>query len=195
MNKLILTPENIDQIADKAVQVLRTGGAILIPFDTVYGFICDPKNEQALEKIFHLKERQESKTIGIAVASLSELDKIAEIANPEFINNKIPGRYTFILKSKNQAFSQYCYQDGTIGVRIPDNDLISKITSLSGPIAQTSANKSGLPNCLSIQEIKAQFSQTELNSIDLIIDGDKIENGKPSVIWDITKEEPSLIER
>ncbi len=190
-----LNQENINEIASKAAETIKNGGIALVPFDTVYGFICDPSNSSALEKIFHLKERDENKTIGLAVSSLSDIEKIAETLNPEFISARIPGRYTFILKSKNDSFSKYCYQNGTIGVRVPDNSLIIKIASLFGPIAQTSANKSGLSNCLSIPEVIAQFPPAEFNNIDLIVDGGKIENGKPSQIWDMTKKEPSLIER
>lgn len=195
MDNEIKLADNLDSVAEKTVRILQAGGVILAPFDTVYGFICDPSDNIALEKIFHLKARDKNKTIGLAVSSLSEIEKIAEVPNRAFIEEKIPGKFTFILRSKDTSFSAYCYQAGTIGVRVPDNELILKITEHFGPIAQTSANKSGLPNCLSMQEIQAQFSSKDLSEIDLIVISDEILNGTASEIWDMTKGEPIQIER
>jgi L-threonylcarbamoyladenylate synthase len=195
MDNEIKLADNLESVAEKTVRILLAGGVILAPFDTVYGFICDPSNNIALEKIFRLKARDNNKTIGLAVSSLSEIEKIAEVPNRAFIEEKIPGKFTFILRSKNMSFSAYCYQSGTVGIRVPDNELILKIAEHFGPIAQTSANKSGLPNCLSMQEIQAQFSKEELGAMDLVINGVDIKEGKPSEIWNITGKEPVLIER
>jgi L-threonylcarbamoyladenylate synthase len=195
MNNQIKLSDNLELVVEKAIKILNSHGIILIPFDTVYGFICDPSDNIALEKIFRLKKRNKNKTIGLAVSSLFEIEKIAEVPNRAFIEEKIPGKFTFILKSKNTNFSPYCYQTGTVGVRVPDNELVLKIAEHFGPIAQTSANKSGLPNCLSMQEIQAQFSKEELGAIDLIVNGGDIKEGKPSEIWNITEKEPTLIER
>jgi L-threonylcarbamoyladenylate synthase len=163
---------NITNIQKQVIEVLGKGGIALLPFDTVYGFICDPKNEEAIERIFKLKERNINKTIGIAVSSLEQSKEIAKIDDQEaFMKFKIPGKYTFILKAKDQSLSKYCYHNSTVGVRIPDQELILMVASKFGPIAQTSANKSGKPNCLSISDIQAQFSSDELNSVDLVIDG------------------------
>lgn len=195
MNKLISSRNNINQIAQESNKVLGSGGIILLPFDTVYGLICDPKNSMAIEKIFQLKGRDKNKTIGLAVSSMSELNKIAHLTFPDFIKEKIPGRYTFIARSKNDIFSPQCYQGDTVGVRVPNNSLILKIASSFGPIAQTSANKSGQVNCFSLDQIQAQFSTDELSLIDLNIDGGEIEHGQPSEIWDVTGTYPVKIER
>lgn len=196
MAYLQLDMENIENIAKEATAVLNSGGIILAPFDTVYGLICDPKNDQAIERIFKLKERDVNKNMGIAVSSLKQLDTI--ILTPEYeelIKEKTPGRYTFILKITEKEFSPYCYRNETIGVRIPEHKLILKIAEKFGAVAQTSANKSGKPNCFSLSDVKAQFSQTEIDSIDMIIDGGVIESKSPSEIWDLTAEIPIRIER
>lgn len=195
MNKLTIARDNINQIAEESIKILNTGGMILLPFDTVYGLICDPKNSMAIEKIFRIKGRDENKTIGLTVSSMSELNKIAHLTFPDFIKEKIPGRYTFIVRSKGNIFSKQCYQNSTLGVRIPDSNLIQKIVSQFGPIAQTSANKSGQVNCFSLDQIQAQFSTDELSLIDLNIDGGEIEHGQPSEIWDVTGTYPVKIER
>ena len=195
MNKLISSRDNINQIAQESIKILNTGGIVLLPFDTVYGLICDPKNFKSIEKIFQLKGRDRNKTVGLAVSSMSELNKIAHLTLPDFIKEKIPGRYTFIVRSNENIFSPQCYRGDTLGVRVPNSSLILKIVSSFGPIAQTSANKSGQTNCYSVVQIESQFTNDELSSIDLIIDGGEIEHGQPSEIWDVTGTCPIKIER
>lgn len=214
MNYIKLDNDNISQIAAKSTEILNSGGIVIAPFDTVYGFIADPTNDTAIKKIFSLKKRPETKTIGLAVASIEQLESIAALNHRDFIESRIPGKYTFILSSRTEtrdpepivlssrtavrdpgSISKYCSQNGTIGVRIPDNQLILEICRQFGPIAQTSANLGGQPNCFSIENIRAQFSEESLSSIDLIIDGGELEKGNSSEIWDLTKEEPVRIER
>jgi L-threonylcarbamoyladenylate synthase len=192
---LKLNKNNINEIAEKTVEVIRSGEIAVVPFDTVYGFITDPKNNFALEKIFSLKDREINKTVGIAISSPKELGKIAVLDDFNFINKKVPGPYTFILSSQKKDFSRYCYNDSTIAIRIPDNKLILKVTKIFGPIAQTSANKSGQLDCFSVEEINEQFSPYELNKVSLVVDGGKIESNGSSQIWDLTGSKPKKIER
>lgn len=182
-----------------AGEVIKGGRVIVAPFDTVYGFLCDPRNEKAILKIFDLKKRPTLKTIGLAVSDISELKKIAELSEKqeEFITDKTPGRYTFIVKAKKDAgLPGYCLQNGTIGVRIPDSELIlGLIKEAGGVIAQTSANVSGMPNCYSINDLNNQYDPIELEKVDLIIDSGKIEDSGASEIIDLTGTEPKIIER
>jgi len=185
-----------EKIAGKVVEIIANGGIVCLPFDTVYGLVCDPKNQTAIEKIYRLKERDTAKSIGLAVDSITSLQRIAEIRFDDFISERTPGLFTFILVAKEKHFSKHCYKDGTIGVRIPDSKLILEICQKrKGAIAQTSANKSGQPNVSSIEDLKSQFTKEELSQIDLILDGGAIRSQGPSEIYDLTGDEPRKIER
>ncbi|MFA7254193.1 MAG: L-threonylcarbamoyladenylate synthase [Patescibacteria group bacterium] len=199
MNNIIkLSENNLTSTAKTASWIIKSGGIIIAPFDTVYGFACYPGNDQTIEKIFTLKGRDLKKTIGTALSDIEMLNSfaIANEFNIKFIKERTPGKFTFIMKAKNFVLSKYCYQDETIGVRIPDSDLILQIAQESGGvIAQTSANKAGEHNCFSLDDLKAQFSEDELSQIDLIIDGGTIESGEASEIWDLTGKKPVKAKR
>lgn len=187
---------NYMEISEMAGKVVKKGGIVLAPFDTVYGFVCDPKNDKALLKIFKLKEREQSKTIGIAVDHTMRVQKFSQSKLWDFTEGKVPGPYTFIVNANERVLSKYCYKDNTLAFRIPNAELIYEVILESdGIIAQTSANKAGKPNCFSIDDIRSQFREDELDTVDLIIDEGKIENSKPSEIWDLTGETPKKIER
>ncbi|MEI7792639.1 MAG: L-threonylcarbamoyladenylate synthase [Candidatus Berkelbacteria bacterium] len=199
MKEIILDTDHNDAAIRAAADVIGAGGIVCLPFDTVYGFVCDPTNSAAIDSLNLLKGRSASKTIGIVAYSISDLKRIVQTdaEAEQFIAGKTPGKYTFILNDKTRsAISDLCKRDGTIGVRIPDNDLVlAAAEAAGGYLAQTSANKSGEPNCYSVDEIKAQFSESEIENIGLIIDGGKIESSAPSEIWNLTKKPFQKIER
>ena len=195
-NIVKLNTDNQDQLTSQAAQIIKSGGVVILPFDTVYGFACDARNNAAILKIFELKNRDLSSTIGIAVNSWKSLDKIGETeTHRDFIKKNIPGKYTFIVQAKKMSISNHCQKDDTIGIRVPDSKFILDIIAKSGGlIAQTSANKTGLPNCFSIDEVKNELKD-RLEVVDLIIDGGQIKSQGPSEIIDLTDSDPINITR
>lgn len=200
MKTIILGNQNkTSDVVKQASDIIRGGGVIILPFDTVYGFACDPKKATALQKIYELKNRPTQKTIGLAVSKIKTLESIAETSTSinKYVSDRTPGKFTFILKKKTGTFiSEFCVLNNNIGIRIPDSKLILEIIAVSGGIiAQTSANISGQPNCFSVNDIRRQFSSTNLDKIDLIVDGGKLKHDKPSKITDLTGEVPREIKR
>ncbi|MEI6499336.1 MAG: L-threonylcarbamoyladenylate synthase [bacterium] len=199
MNIIKLNHDNFVSTIEQSAEIIQRGGLVIAPFDTIYGIIASPFDDKVLEKIFIIKQRPPEKTIGIAVDSLSSAMNFAQVSESQkqFINDRIPGRFTFILKTNPNTLSEYCLRDNTVGVRIPDSDLILSIARSSGGIiAQTSINRSGQPNCYSIDDIISQFSAEELSHIDLIIDGGELDReGSPSALWDLSKDSPREIKR
>lgn len=197
MNNIIpFQISNLEETTQKVAEVLKNGKIAVVPFDTVYGFVCDPQNDSALELIFKLKGRNTSKSIGLAMDSVSTIEKIADVSDISFIKKRVPGKFTFVLKAKNTSLSEYCYRSGTIGARVPASDLIIRIAAACGGIiAQTSANKSGMANCWSLDEFKNQFTPEEIASIGIIIDGGTLDRSEPSTIIDLTGAEAKEIER
>lgn len=199
MNTIKLTNSNLEEIALQAAKAIANGGIVVAPFDTVYGIICSPFDEGAIEKIYNLKNRPPQKTVGTAVSDIQTIADFAEISSSQtdFIERITPGKFTFILNAKPSDISNFCLRDNTIGIRIPDNLLILKIAELAdGIIAQTSINKSGEANCYSIADIEKQFSKDELSLVDLIVDGGELDRDSiPSELWNLTSETPVKIER
>ena len=184
--------------AGKAATLIKNGGIVIAPFDTVYGIISDPHNDSSLEKVFNFKNRPNTQILGVAADSLATICKLVELKawQFDFIKARIPGKYTFILNAGNNHVSKYCQKGGTIAFRVPDSELIRKIAEKSGGIiAQTSANKNGQPNCFSLDDLHSQFLTNELTKIDLIIDGGEIKSTGASEIFDLTKDEIKQIER
>ena len=196
---IFLTKQNLNEIINKVTQIIKSGGVAILPFDTVYGFVCDPKNDEALQKIYELKKRPEMKTIGLATNNIETIELIAEVNDSarNYIKEKTPGRYTFILKKKPEAnISEFCVQNGTVGVRIPDSKLILSIAEkYDGLIAQTSANISGQGNCYSILDLKNQYDDATLSKVDLIVDGGELENTGASKLINLTGNAPIEIKR
>ncbi len=196
---LIKLNNDTDKLAALAADFIKSGGLVIVPFDTVYGIICSPFDDKALNKIFAIKERAINKTIGTATNNTDSLSQFAILnsGQAQFIASHTPGPYTFILNSKPSNISSYCLQNGTLGIRIPNSDLILKIAELAGGIiAQTSVNKSGHPNCYSVIDIKNQLSPLDFDGIDLMIDGGELNrNSASSEIWNLTTDTPVKIER
>lgn len=190
-----LSPDNLSDIAAQAAQKICQGGIVILPFDTVYGFACDPHDEKALKKIFHLKNRPDNKKMGLALDSIITAKQIGETDHWDFVESKAPGPYTFIIEARDMSLASDCYRDTSYAIRIPDAPLIIQIAALChGLIAQTSSNISGGENCKNLADIKSQFSDFMLEEIDLIVDGGDLP-GVASTIYDLTGNIPLKIER
>ena len=166
---------------NEATDILKNGGLVICPTDTVYGFLADVSNKKAVDKIFKLKKRPRSKPLPVFVKDIKMAKELAEISkNQEKTLKKYwPGKYTFILKAKSYKLQV----KSSVAIRIPKhkflNDLLKKINK---PLAQTSVNISGQPALNRIKEIIEQFG----DKVDLIIDEGNLSQRKPSKIIDLT---------
>lgn len=196
--KIVKLENNIESITDEVSQILLRGGIVAMAFDTVYGFVVDATNEEAIDRLNALKGRPETKTLGVAVANVDDAGTIAQISESQFhfIENMVPGRYSFVLRDNPaNIICEQCKRGDTILIRIPDSELVLRLADKFGPLGQTSANKTGGLNCYSISEMLAQFSQKEQIEIDLIVNSGILPILPPSEIWDLTGTEPKKIER
>src|SRR5882672_5112970 len=97
----------------RALFVLKNGGVVICPTDTVYGFLADAGNKKAVDKIYKIKKRPKSKPLPVFVANMKMAREVAEInaRQEKILKKRWPGKYTFVLKKKNSK--------GTIALRIP----------------------------------------------------------------------------
>lgn len=155
-NKIMFIDDSFNQI-NRAVEVLKNGGVIIYPTDTVYGIGCDIYNTKAIERLIRIKKR-DNNPMSIAVSSIDMMKQIACVENEDILNKLLPGPFTFIFKKKN--VSELITNLDTVGVRIPDNEIVLDIIDrFSKPIITTSANLAGRPSPKSLKdlEINADF--------------------------------------
>ena len=173
----------------EALKVLKDGGIILYPTDTVWGIGCDARNPDAVEKIFKLKERADSKSMLVLVGSEGMLQrtvkKVPEIAW-QLIDVAV-NPMTIVYDFPVGVAPNLLAEDGSLGIRITSEKFSRTLCErLRGPIVSTSANKSGKPAPHTFSEISADIK----NGVDYVVryrQKDKA-SSKPSNIIKITKE-------
>ncbi|NJD75836.1 MAG: threonylcarbamoyl-AMP synthase [Candidatus Methanoperedens sp.] len=162
----------------KAADILRTGGVVVYPTETVYGIGANIFSENALEKVFSIKGRKKDKPISIAVSGFEMMDTLAYISDKEreFIRKFLPGPVTVLLKKKISVPESLSSGD-LVGIRYPDHDAAVRLLELAGvPITSTSANLSGEAPPHRVDDIKL--------SADYILDGGEC-NAQPSTVVDL----------
>lgn len=176
----------------RAVDVLRAGGLVAHPTDTVYGLAALPRDDEAVRKLFEAKRRRPDQSTPLLIASPADLAAVAaeasEIAQ-RLIASFWPGGLTIILR-KAQSFRSLAASGDTVGVRVPDHPVPRELMRLLGaPITGTSANLAGGPEPLTADDVRTQLG----DAVDLIIDGGRCAGGRPSTVVDCTVEPPRIV--
>ena len=178
----------------KIVDVLRKGGLIIYPTDTVYGLGCDITNVSALEKIAQIKGvKLEKANFSFVCEDLSNLsDYVKQIDTPTFkiLKRCLPGPYTFILPGGNNLPNVF-KKKSTVGIRVPDNNICRAIvSSLGNPIVSTSIYDEDevIEYTTDPELIKEKWDKL----VDIVIDGGYGDN-IPSTVIDLTTTEPEVI--
>lgn len=186
---LNIMKEGISESVRRACAVLKGGGIIVYPTDTLYGIGVDPEIPEAVERLYAVKERSGEKAVSLMFSGkemLYLLFKEISILEKKIIDNLFPGTVTIILNSA--VDSQY--QGETVGVRIPKNDFCRELIERYGkPITTTSVNKSGMPPAISASEAKNQFA----DEIDLILDGGVSPQREGSTVIQIVDEKIKIL--
>jgi tRNA threonylcarbamoyl adenosine modification protein (Sua5/YciO/YrdC/YwlC family) len=175
------------------VEVLRKGGVIIYPTDTIYGLGCDIRQPKAIERICRIKQIDPAKArLSFICPDLSDLSRYAKsISTPLYriLKSYLPGPYTFILPASREVPKILKSRKDTIGLRIPDNLIaLTIVRELGNPILSTS-----LPG-----EMVEEYTDPELmhqnfeKLVDIVVDGG-IGGMVPSTIIDCTTDEPELI--
>ncbi len=189
MKILKLTNDTKENIISEALKVLKNGGVLIYPTETVYGIGVDPTNSEAIKKLLVYKAKREGKPLSIAVDSKKmarnfvKINKTAE----NLYDNYLPGPITIVSKSLGKVVEGVESEEKTLGVRIPDYQLVCEIiTKFGGPITSSSANASNKKRPYSIDDILNNISETQKEIIDLIIDVGKLPENEPSTVVDTT---------
>ena len=124
-----------------AVDVLKAGGLIVYPTDTIYGLGCDLHNKKALEKIFRIKQMDDKSRLSFIAPDLSNVSEYAQVSNRAYrlINKHLPGPFTFILPAMKEVNRYMIYKRKQIGIRVPHSNVCRMLTEeLGNPVISTS---------------------------------------------------------
>jgi len=179
---------------EKIVKILKNGGLIIYPTDTVYGLGCDISNNKALEKIAKIKgvklEKANFSFICYDLSNLSEYIKQIDTPTYKILKRALPGAYTFILNGNNNLPKVF-KKKKTVGIRIPDSNIIREIVKqLGNPIVSTSIHDE--------DDVIEYTTDPELifekwkNTVDIVIDGGYGDNLASTVI-DLTTDTIEII--
>lgn len=183
MNKILNLKDEKDYTKiDQAADIIRQGGLVLFPTETVYGIGADGLNEESVKKIYIVKGRASDNPLILHISNMDMLKKIAcDITKEEYKLMDVfwPGPLTIILKKRDVVPNIVTGGLGTVAVRMPANKIANKLIEYSRtPIAAPSANISGKPSGTCIEDIYDELA----NKIDYIIDGGKCEVGLESTV-------------
>lgn len=187
-----LTDENIGEVINKAIAVLKNGGIVAYPTESFYGLGVKYDIEPALKRLYEIKKRPQEKAMPLIIGSMEELFLITDSVNEsasDLINRFWPGPLTILFRARS-GLSEYIVSKNKVAVRIPGESFALRLARAAGfPITSTSANISGMPPADSASMVSDYFEK----DIDLIIDGGKTKGRLPSTIVDITGDMPKTI--
>lgn len=195
MEMIDLAKVGVEAAASRAAAAISAGGAIIYPTDTIYGLGADALSDEAVERVYEIKGRHETKKIHCIVSDVAMARQFAVIDDRmERLERLLPkGKITFVAKKIAHFDTGIVRYSDTFGFRIPDNEFcMTMLRELGGPITATSANASGAASPRRIPDI---ISQIEMKSsyISLAIDAGEIPSRAPSTVIDVSGQNPRII--
>ena len=186
-------PLEIQEQVENGITILKNGGLVAFPTDTVYGLGACFSNLGAVERIYKVKQRPHNIALPLLLADESQITEVAQLVPPVawlLARRFLPGGLTIVLSRAKSVPDMVTGGGETVAVRIPAHPVpIALIKGLGVPIIGTSANVSGRPSALTADEVHSQFG----DKIDLVIDGGKCGEGKESTIIDVTGDVPRIL--
>ena len=181
--------EKIEEI----IEILKKGGVIIFPTDTVYGMGTDAKNEEAINKVYQIKNRPKDKPLILFIEEKEEILNLVQkipFSAQKLINDFWPGPLTLIFKAAAFTPLNVISKEGKVGIRLPAHRVPCEIIKESKILlATTSANISGDISPLRVEEINKNLKK----GVDLIADGGETFLGEESTVVDITFSSPLLV--
>ena len=194
MSKYLDLKANIDDSKIKeAAEIIKNGGLVVFPTETVYGIAANGLDAEAAQKIYLAKERQQDKPLILLISNREMLDLIVEDISPveaKLIEAFWPGPLTLILNRKSCVPDIITSGQETVGVRMTSGKIAQRLIEECGfPITAPSANISGKPSGTNPGDIFQNFK----NKVDCIIDGGNSDNETPSTIVRVIDEVPHIL--
>lgn len=179
----------------ESAEIIKNGGIVIFPTETVYGIGVNALNEEAVKKLYEVKRRPTNKPISLLVNSIDMINQVAkDITELEYalIKEFLPGPLTIILKKKEIVPDIVTANSNTVGIRMPANEIAFKLVDYAGvPIATPSANISGKASGTNLENIIDDFQ----GKVDYFIDGGQSEIGFASTIVQVIDGVPYILRK
>jgi L-threonylcarbamoyladenylate synthase len=183
---------SLEQQVEKGIRILKKGGTIAFPTDTVYGLGCDAFRLRAVERVYEVKRRPRHLPFPLLLGDISQATAVAKPLSGialSLARRFWPGALTLVLP-KSDSLPLYLSSGGTVAVRIPGHPIcLALIQGIGSPLVGTSANISGSYSALTANEVEQQLG----DAIDFVIDGGKCPGGNESTIVDVTGAVPRIL--
>ena len=190
--RLIEVEGSLSRVEEELIaEVVSRGGLIVFPTETVYGLGCAARDQEALSRLYRLKRRERGKPLALHLGGVEELYRYAIVSDRErrWIERLLPGPYTLVLKA-SPAAPPVAVRAGRVGVRVPASAAFQRIAAAAGgPLAGTSANRSGEPPATISQEAIDRFA----NKVELIVTVNEPSSGQSSAVIDLTEDPPRAL--
>jgi tRNA threonylcarbamoyl adenosine modification protein (Sua5/YciO/YrdC/YwlC family) len=179
------------RLIDQAVEILKQGGVIAYPTDTLYGIGCDIMNKKAIARIHQIKQWPKHKPFSFICSDLKNISQFAKVSNYAYktMRRLLPGPYTFILEGSNAVPKMMLTKRKTAGIRVPDNPIChALIATLGHPVISTTAST---PQGEVFNEpwlIDEHFGK----QLDMVIDGGPV-IGEPSSVISLIEDTPVIL--
>lgn len=192
---LTVNAKNPEKIAiEKAITVIKAGGVIVYPTDTLYGLGANALDSKAVLKVFEVKNRPLSQALPVIVSGIEMANELAFIteAAERLIKAFWPGSLTIILKRRPLVPLEVTGGSNGIGLRAPNHVVPLTISRMSGlPLTATSANKHGGSDPVKMSDALNQLTE----GVDLFLDGGTAELGVSSTVLDLTGQHPIIVRK
>ena len=185
------TPVTVESV-EKAVNALQNGGVIAMPTDTLYALAADARDAAAVARVYAIKGREGGKPLPLFVAGIEMAGRYAIVTEMarRLTSRFWPGALTVVLRRRDDFESAALAGGDTVALRVPDHSTArAVIEALGGPVTATSANRSGGPDPVSAEDVRAQLG----DEVDLAIDAGPCAVGVSSTIVDCTGVAPKIL--
>jgi len=183
----VLENTEIDNIA----KIIKGGGLVVYPTDTLYGLGADPFNDSAVKKVFISKNRPFDMPLSVAVADVRMMESIAVLNDQakKLVSRFLPGPLTIILTKKPSISDLLSSGENQIGIRIPDHPFALRLIRKVGPITTTSANLHSHPEPVTVEMAKKDLG----NAVDLYVDCGETRHKLGSTIVDVSEGDVEIV--
>lgn len=189
---LYINPDNPQpRLIQQAVEILKRGGIVCYPTDTMYGMGCDMFNQKAVKRLHQIKNRHKKKPFSFMCCDLKNVSTYCHLSNSAYriMKKNLPGAYTFVLAAMKIVPKIMITNQKTVGIRVPANVICTMLVEgLGNPIVTTSAAKADEDSPCSAYEVELLFK----NQVDEIIDGGDL-IPEPSSVVSLTDANPEIL--
>lgn len=192
MSEVRVIPESDGASGDEAVRVLRDGGLVCYPTDTVYGIGAAAGDDAAVRRLYAVKGRSPDKPLPLLLADVSDAARVAEVTPlaRALATRFWPGALTIVMRKVDSYRSLALAGGDSVALRVPDHEFVRRIVrALGEPVTGTSANRSGTRAPVSAAEVAFQMGEM----VELIIDGGQSRTRLESTVIDITRDKPEIV--